>query len=335
MAPRRGGGSGGSGGSSSISCSSSAFDTEYARIEIAFAALYLVVYLVLWFLASIQFARSRKHGQPVAGSIALTISIFFATVAQIAKVVFITLNECGTTSPANSYPASLVALWLQYLSQYLLTAVILVPLCRRLQTIFVRVQKPVLIFQAVWAGLLVALLLAYLGISTAISVYLYGDGPGYAGEAGTKIEDLREPQRGVMTTYCVLALVGIIIASATMAQALAHAPSLRSRDITTWTTILSLSALGYTATVLGGWIQTAFTITTIETQSEIDSFNRGMDAVIFLTGFFYALAFYAALRVGSYRVAPTVSQPPVYEPGYDQGYRPGPEQGFTYQNQIR
>lgn len=77
MAPRRGGG-GGYYSSSSISCSSTAFSDEQSRVEIAFAALWFVVAVVLFFVATKRFGLRKKQGSPVVGSVFLGFSIFLS-----------------------------------------------------------------------------------------------------------------------------------------------------------------------------------------------------------------------------------------------------------------
>lgn len=60
------------------SCSEYAFQMDAPRIDIAFAALYFIVTLVLLIFASVRIRRSKKQGQNVAGAGFLKLSIIFA-----------------------------------------------------------------------------------------------------------------------------------------------------------------------------------------------------------------------------------------------------------------
>ncbi|OJI96755.1 hypothetical protein ASPVEDRAFT_23747 [Aspergillus versicolor CBS 583.65] len=323
MAPRRGGG-GGYYSSSSISCSSTAFSDEQSRVNIAFAALWFVVAVVLFFVATKRFGLSKKQGSPVVGSVFLSFSIFFAFGAQLIYIIVTTLAECGTGG-YYSYVAIIIFDWIDNASVFILTAFILTTVCRKLQSEFSRVQPAILTLQAVWAALLGVLLVAVLSISTAMYHYSYSDDSDYS-----KIYDLKIPLRGVQTTYYALAVAGLLVASASMLKALFSAPAyLRKGTISKWVPVLALSALGYSAAFLGTYIQSAYFFSRISSTASEKSYIHGQQAGGFLARFFYFVAFYAVLQVASYRsqagaanarptsMNPTAVPPPQGQPTYN------------------
>ncbi|KAL4946847.1 hypothetical protein BDV06DRAFT_882 [Aspergillus oleicola] len=300
MAPRRGGSS--YGGGSSLSCSSYAFETKSARIDIAFTALYFVVSLVLFIIATRRFGISKKQGQPVAGAFLLGLSIFLALLYYLDSIIYIVIGECGSVDVADYFPAIIISSWLYGLFRYTLIAVIMTSICRKLQKDFSRVEQLVLTLQNMWVGLLGLIVVAALGLGTAINVYVYSD----TSYDPYKADELALPMRGVQMTNLVLSVAGILLASATMVKSLSHAGSLRSKNITTWVAVLVIAALGTTLTELGQYTETNFTYANrvFRTESDIQTFYDKRHAVYFLTSFFYSLAFYAALRVAGYQIVP-------------------------------
>ncbi|KAL4963576.1 uncharacterized protein BDV14DRAFT_176453 [Aspergillus stella-maris] len=369
MAPRRGGSS--YGGGSSISCSDYAFETKSSRIDIAFTALYFVVSLVLFIIATRRFGISKKQGQPVAGAFLLGTSICLAMLYYLDSIIYIVIGQCGSVGVDDYFPAIIISQWLYWLSKWTMIAVIMTSICHKLMKDFSRAEQLVLTLQKVWVGFLGLLVITVLGLSTATNVYFYSDD--YYGR--DKISDLSLPMRGIQTTHLVLSAAGILLASATMAKSLSHAGSLRSKvrraffhsrpqdtmlihppkqNITIWVSILIIAALGTTLTELGGYIETSFTYwdAVFTTASDQQEYYDKRHAVYFLTAFFYSLAFYAALRVASHQVVPghptrvIANSPPEYAPQptaamneyhapVDQRFSTGNQNQGYFQNQIR
>lgn len=283
------------------SCSAYAFQMDAPRIDIAFAALYFIVTLVLLIFASVRIRRSKKQGQHVAGAGFLNLSIIFAWFAYIVTIVYTVLTECDVYSYRHLYHASVLELWLRAVSEYLFLAAILIYLTRKLQTDFGLVQPAILTAQKIWAVLIGLVLIVVLSISTASYHYLYKDSYSY----DTYI-DLAEPQRAVRLTYHCIAAAGMLLASATLGKTLSQAPGgLRSRGITVSIILLVIGALGLTLTNLGNYVQNAFTYSErsmLYESSEYKEYLAKYEAASFLSSLFYCMAFYAAVRVASQRV---------------------------------
>ncbi|KAL6236840.1 hypothetical protein BDW75DRAFT_229225 [Aspergillus navahoensis] len=322
------------------SCSEYAFERQAPRIDIAFAAFYFIVTLVLLILASRRIGRSRRQGQPVAGAVWLMLSIIFAlwthNSSYIVDIVYISISECDIFSYSNTYQASVLMLWLSGISEYLLLAAILTSITRKLQNDFRLVQPFVLTAQAAWAVLVGLVLVAVLGVNTAWLHYYYNDS-----SFSSTIADLTEPQRGLRTTYYVIAAAGMLIASATLGKTLSQAPrGVRSRGVTISVIVLVVGALGLTLTNMGNYVQNAFMYigqSFYYDSSEYKEYLARYEAASFLTSLFYCLALYAAIRVASQRVnaasvmsasahppPPPPPQPPMTFTTGNEGYHSGP-----------
>lgn len=127
--------------------------------------------------------------------------------------------QCGTAT-SNSYVATIVYDWLSQLSAFILTALIMTIICRKLQSDFARVQPAILTLQTVWVALLGALLVSVLSMYTARYHYNFS-----GAEEHYEAYKLVNPIRGVQTTYYTLAVLGLLIASASMLKALFSAPA--------------------------------------------------------------------------------------------------------------
>lgn len=141
------------------------------------------------------------------------------------------MTQCGTGTSYN-YVALIVYNWLSQASQFILTALIMTIICRKLQSDFARVQPAILTLQTVWAAILGALLVSLLSMITATYHYSYSeDADPY------KIYDLVNPIRGIQTTYYTLAVLGLLIASASMLKALFSAPAYLRKGVRSLPTI--------------------------------------------------------------------------------------------------
>ncbi|KAL2834364.1 hypothetical protein BDW59DRAFT_156298 [Aspergillus cavernicola] len=305
MAPRRGGG-GGYYSSSTPTCSEDAFQTRLSRVYISFNALYFIVSVVLFFIASGRISRNKRAGHPFAGKHLLVVSILFATFKYADQIIVDTLGECEIYYTSDLAPGYIVSTWVTALSEYILNAVIMVSICRKLQKDFGRVQKPVISFQAAFAGLIGAFVLTGLGLNTAL---LQGS---YSGDWDSDQQQrFLDPIKGIWTTYLVLSVVGILLASSTLVTSLVRAPEfLRSRNLNVWVGVLVISALGFNLTALGGYTYRAFADFSSFSSSEWDRYQKSNQAIYFLDAFFYSVAFYAALQVAGRHQNPV----PVVDP---------------------
>ncbi|KAL4746557.1 hypothetical protein BDW72DRAFT_33745 [Aspergillus terricola var. indicus] len=316
------------------SCSEYAFEMDAPRIDVAFAALYFIVTLVLWILASLRISRSKKRGQHVAGAVFLMLSIVFAWSAHIVMIIYTTLTQCDIYDYSHVYQAAVLIAWLSSFSRYLLLAAILISITRKLQTDFGLVQPAILNAQKVLAVLIGLLVTTALCIHTAWNHYYYKDFYSF-----DSFENLFQAQRGVWTAYYSIAAAGMLLASATLGKTLSQAPGgLRSRGTTVSIILLVIGALGMTLTHLGNYVQNAYIYngrSFYSGSSEYKEYVAKTEAANFLASFFYCLAFYAAVRVGSQHAnAPAMTsayappapppQPPMTFTTGNEGYNSAP-----------
>ncbi|KAL2857304.1 hypothetical protein BJY01DRAFT_242376 [Aspergillus pseudoustus] len=334
MAPRRGGGGGGYGGSS-VSCSDSAFERQGSRIYIAFYALFFVTALVLSIIASSKAKRAKGTGRPLIAYGWLSTSIIFAMFSYIISIVVLVLNQCAISYSDDLYPAYIVSSWVSTLSFFILNAVILISFSKKLHTEYGQGPATILGVQKGYVALLLVLALASLALSTTDNVAIYDKGD------YSLHYDLVEPQKGVVTTYYTLSVVGILIASGTIIKSVFGGSGFsRPKKLTSWVSALLVGALGFNVTLLADYVNIAFRSTTNMTRSEAESLEKSQQATYFLISFFYLLAFYAALEVGAYGASAVTANPaytvpaaqhnPVYpQPHQDSRFSSGYNSGFT------
>lgn len=137
--------------------------------------------------------------------------------SYLASIIYITLLQCGTVFANDLTPASLVSRWLSALSDFLLTAVIMIPLCKTKHS----ASQSIFTILKVWVGILLCLVITALSLSTARSHYLSTAADLWRGKAG----ELYSPLRGVRTAYYVLALGGILTAVVFMGKSISGASS--------------------------------------------------------------------------------------------------------------
>ncbi|KAJ0417324.1 hypothetical protein BJY00DRAFT_210569 [Aspergillus carlsbadensis] len=317
MAPRRGGGYGGS-GSSGVSCSDSAFGWEGARVYVAFYALFFLVALVLSIIGSSKCKRAKKNGRRLVAWGWLYTSIMFALCSYIVSIVLLVLSECSISYTDEIYPGYIVNNWLSEISLFILNAVILIALSKKLHTEFGQGPASILGVQKGYVVLLFVLVTAGLSLDTAYTVF------GYSSLSDRlKAFDLVEPRKGIWTTYYTLSVLGILIASATIIKSVFGAAGFsRPKKLTSWVSALLIGALGFNITNLGGYINVAFKSTSALSTSDLIALQRSQQAVYFLVSFFYFLAFYAALEVGGHGAQTPTANPAYAVPGVAQSHNP-------------
>ncbi|KAL3462396.1 hypothetical protein BJX64DRAFT_259046 [Aspergillus heterothallicus] len=334
MAPRRGGGGGGYGGSS-VSCSDSAFGTEGARVYIAFHALFTAAALTLSIVGSSKGKRAKAGGRPIVALGWLSFSIILALFSYVISIIVLVLSQCEISYTDDTYPAYIVGTWLATLSQFIVNAVILISISRKLHTEFGQGPPAILGVQKGYAALLFVLAIAGLALYTASLVAIFDRSD------SSLSEDLVEPQKGIWTTYYTLSVVGILLAAATITKSVFGGSGFsRPRKLSGWVSTLLIAALGFNVTNLASYVYITFNDTTSISYSEALRIQQSSQAMYFIISFFYFLAFYAALEVGAYGTQPVTTNPaytvpiaqhnPVYpQQHHDSGFNSGYNSGFT------
>ncbi|KAL4806740.1 hypothetical protein BDV18DRAFT_138133 [Aspergillus unguis] len=303
------------------SCSEYAFQETGTRVDLAFAALYFLVSLGLFLVATAAFSRARRHLGRVSGSLWLTLSVFLAMGGHLTNIIYITLRECVITAPWNLWTAALAGNWLFAASQYILVAVIMTTLCSKVQRDTSSSVMLASIVNKVWVAVLGALIIAAMSIGTVQAHY--------TNSTDTRFDivyELYNPSRGVWTTYYALAVAGILLAVATMGKTLGGA----SNALKMWVLVLSVCALGHTVTNLGIYIENTYAVKTIESYGEYKKYERGNEAANFLSSFFYSVAFFAAVKIASHRGVAKNQPVAEYAPGYGYDNVHGQDHGQDY-----
>ncbi|KAF7596654.1 hypothetical protein BBP40_000576 [Aspergillus hancockii] len=297
MAPRRGGSSsyGASyGSSSSNSCRSGAFATKESIVLITFHALFFLVFLALSGIAAFQLFRSKQKGTALKRWFALGFSIVFSIIAVILNIISYVLLQCDIVSPRGYQVINIPLNWFGMVGNFLLVALIMIPLCKRLVEGNSKIARMVTIAHSAYVALLAILLLCTLAIYTRVINARYS--------SSYRASDVFLPlhYQRLKTAYCVLAVIGMLLAAASMLFALARGRHLRKGILLAAIPLLIVSSLGMTVLDLANHIIIAYR------QEEylrkgVNAFNRSLEAQLFLAYFFYATAFLMALIVASSR----------------------------------
>ncbi|KAE8153111.1 hypothetical protein BDV25DRAFT_137184 [Aspergillus avenaceus] len=277
-------------GYESGSCSSNAFRSKEMQILVAFHALFFLVFLALFAFAAVKFFRSQQKGIALRRWFLFAFSIVFRIIASILVIVQVSIHECQLISESTYYQFDIARQWFSLLAYLTLVAVIMIPLCRRLVQGNRKIAKMVTLANSAYVGLLAILVVCVLGTYTSI-IYDYmrlGFHDGVLDHHHIKTE----------TAYAVLALIGMLIASANMLFAILRGRHMRKGVLRVAIPLLIVSALGMTSLYLANHI--IFTYLQREyLQRGLDAFNRSLEAQLFLQLFFYAATFLSALLVAS------------------------------------
>ncbi|KAE8370635.1 hypothetical protein BDV27DRAFT_35646 [Aspergillus caelatus] len=295
MAPRRGGGSysgSSSSSSSSSSCSGAAFSAQAAQITIAFHALFFLVFCGLFCFAAFKLIRSKQKGVALRRWFPLGFSIVFSIAAVILNIVLFTLTQCDIASITVYQLVSLLPSWLSALANFLLIAVIMIPICKRLVQGNRKIAKMVTIVHTIYVIVLGIILLCHLAIYTHIIDASYRTGD------RVNASTLRHHQMRLATAYTVLSVIGMLMAAANMLFALARGRHLRRGILFPAIILLILSSLGMTVLDLANHIIIDY-LQREYLQKGVGAFNRSLLAQNFLLYFFYSATFLMALLVAS------------------------------------
>ncbi|KAE8353770.1 hypothetical protein BDV28DRAFT_132410 [Aspergillus coremiiformis] len=337
MALNRGGGSS---SSQTASCSRAAFRTHEAQVVIAFHALFFLVFSALFCIASFKLIRSTRKETAVRQWFPLGFSIAFMILAVIINIVLFTLLQCDISSIRVYGVVSILAEWFGGLATFLLIALIMITICTRLLQGNKKISKMVTIVHTSYVGLLAILLLCNLAIYTRIMDASDRKSLGPSDWA------LPGHKKRFAMAYNVCAVIGMVMAAANMLFALAHGWHLRKGILFGAVVLLMVSSLGLTILDLATHIILHY-LQDQYLRKDVAAYNRSLEAQLFLSYFFYASTFLAALVVASsHQLADIVSPAPVkhlqQEPKYNdtllqspyQLYQPGPYQ-YQYQYQIQ
>ncbi|OGM47506.1 integral membrane protein [Aspergillus bombycis] len=342
MAPRRGGGSSGGGSSSSSSssskCSGPAFSSQAAQIAIAFHALFFLVFCGLFCVAAFKLIRSKQKGVALRRWFPLGLSITFMVVAVMFLIVLFTLLQCDIASVTVYQLVGLVPTWLIPVAHFLLIAVIMIPICKRLLQGNRKIAKMVTTVHTGYIVVLGIVLLCYLAIFTHLIDTTYRTG------ARVSSSTLRLHQRRLATAYYALSVIGMLMAAANMLFALVRGRHLRRGILLPAIVLLVLSSLGMTALNLANHIIIDYLQREL-LRKGVAAFNRSMEAQTFLKYFFYAATFLTALLVASSKqlsdnastgpVTHLPNQPKYYPQQPYRAYQPQPQPQSQTQQSYR
>ncbi|EAS31834.3 uncharacterized protein CIMG_07313 [Coccidioides immitis RS] len=288
MAPRRGGFGGGGGGfSGGSACPSSAFSSDYSRIILAFTALWLIVDLVLACMVASRKKRilNAGHAKESLQWAMIHMSINFMLLGNILLLVSLVLNECDISYYAVT-GVNISAVWLHGLAILVLYGLILVPVCRQLHQVAGYIMaRVVTVAHFTLMLFLSSILISYLSVTTAVM-------DGFASRYRTSFS-LSDARRGLIITFDVFAVIGMLMAVFSIATAMTRSKQLRSGNMAIWTSLLIAASLGLATAQLGDHTYSFF-------PSNFTSDPRGrLLAGTFVTDFFYAMTFLCVLFVAS------------------------------------
>lgn len=291
MAPRRGGGGGG-GGSASIRCSSYAFSDYYSRVLIAFIALFCVFYIVLaFFIPGTKKRRALNGGQPPRNNgrwVTLGWCISLEIIAVILWATWYIMQQCGAST---FDPVATAQYWIAAIALLCLWGVILIPACKALHELSGSLMpKFVTIGHSVFFGWLVLLKLVWLSLITAARHADFGfyDFP----------DDLATATNAMYVTRTVFGLIGMLMASASMIQALSRSAQLKAGSLKLRVYTLSFASIGYSVIDLAFFVYFTYTGPKFATTtSEIKNMIDTSLASTFLGNFFFGFMFISAVFV--------------------------------------
>ncbi|KJK64088.1 hypothetical protein P875_00138499 [Aspergillus parasiticus SU-1] len=236
-----------------------------------------------------------------------------AFLAVILNIVLLTLIQCDITSITVYQLVSLVPGWLSALAYFLLIALIMVPICKRLVQGNRKIAKMVTIVHTIYVVVLGIILLCHLAIYTHLIDVSY---------RGTLVSasTLRYHQMRLATAYAVLSVIGMLMAAANMLFALTRGHHLRRGVLFPVIILLILSSLGMTVVDLANHIIIDY-LQADYIRKGIDAYNRSLEAQNFLGYFFYSVTFLMALLVASSnQLSDNASTGPVKHPQNQQKY---------------
>jgi MFS superfamily sulfate permease-like transporter len=139
----------------------------------------------------------------------------------VLSIVGFTLIQCSIVSIRGYQLINIPTSWFGLVGNFLLIALIMIPLCKRLVQGNSKIAKMVTIVNSLYIALLAVVLLCALATYTRVV-----DAP-YSGRYRTSDLFLAVHQKRLRTAYSVLAIIGMLMAAANMLFALARGRHLR------------------------------------------------------------------------------------------------------------
>ncbi|KAI1976981.1 hypothetical protein LOZ53_002034 [Ophidiomyces ophidiicola] len=205
--------------------------------------------------------------------------------AYILVIVSVVLVECNGASITGIRMAA-ASSWFSWLGLLFLYGLVMVPVCRQLH-------------QAAGCAIAKIVSIAHLGVMTVLSIIIVAFLAVLSSATETAISEtvdveiysLADANRGLLITFDVLALIGMIMASVSMCLATTRTERFQKGSLALWIGLLIGGCLATSSFNLGGDISRLFTISTHRnTASRLLS-------TVFVGSFFYAWLFACVLLV--------------------------------------
>ncbi|KAL2375300.1 hypothetical protein BDBG_05777 [Blastomyces gilchristii SLH14081] len=287
MAPRRGGGGIFSGGSSA-SCSSSAFTSELPRIDLGYLATYLLIDLVLLWVAARKLFRF-KHSNKPPGRWLLMLSIIPRVCAHAWSLLFLVLDQCLITTPELTVKLALVSTFLHVIAISLLVGALMVSICKRLHQIANMSPRLIAILHGLWTGGFAGSYLIAMCIYAAEAVQQFEYSSSFS--SSPALESLARARNGLMILAGVLFVAGMLSTAYTLLSAMSRGSNLKTSSLRRYAPFLAATCVGFAATFLAEQIVTYRLLR--GTYVTPDSYY----AVRFLYMFFYSASFLLAVLI--------------------------------------
>ncbi|KAL4809880.1 hypothetical protein BDV18DRAFT_156257 [Aspergillus unguis] len=293
----------------SSSCVSEvAFQTTGPKVDLAFDVIFLVLFLALGGVAGFALLKSKRRGAAIGKWILFPVSLFFAILYLFIDMLTLILSQC-VMMRQDKYQRALVAVkWFDSISIFILIAIILLPICLKLQKGGGTIATLTLPVHAAWLGLCGIFLLVSLAVySKAIDSLLSDDFPEFG---------LVRSARDVTMAYYVFLFLAALLAGANMFFALFRKKNLQKGVLMIAVPALGLSTLVLTLVLMGGYADIYYGSMT----RSLKYYEQAGDAQVFLIRLFYAVSFVSALVVagseeeGDDHDVPA-SAPPMGQPG--------------------
>ncbi|KAL4736546.1 hypothetical protein BDV11DRAFT_211120 [Aspergillus similis] len=295
-----------------------AFKTTGPRVDLAFDVIFLVLFIALAVFTVFRLFKIKRNGGGMAKWVLFPVSLFFAILYLFLDMITLILSECIMMRGDKYQQAQTAVEWFSNLSVFLLIVIILLPICRKLQRgggIFATLT---LVVHSIWLALTGIFLLVSLAINTRVRDALFRSGD----EIST---DLRKAANGVTMTYAVFLFIAALLALVNMVIALLRKANLRKGLTLLTIPVLALSTLTLTLIVMGGFADAVYG----DMDRSPKYFQQSEDAQVFLSRFFYAVAFVSALFVAGANTAnddAAQSAPPMAQnPKPAEYYQPEPQ----------
>ncbi|PGH00219.1 hypothetical protein GX51_05916 [Blastomyces parvus] len=292
MAPRRGGGGGGSYfGGGTPSCSRYAFESGTAKVSLSYNVVYLVIGIVLLWVASRKLFKV-KHGNKPPGRWLLILSLTLIVCAQAWFLVFLVLGQCTITSGRFNTKITLVATFLNVLAVSLLVGALMVSICKRLHEVANMAPRRIAMLHGLWAGAFAGFYFISACIYAAISTLQFE----YSSSRSSyrALGGLIRGWNGVLTLAGVILLAGMASTAYTLLSAMSRG-NLKTSSLRRYLPFLAVSCVGLGVTFLADLILTYRLFWAVRNSYIVSA--GGYYALTFIYMLFYCLSSLLAVLV--------------------------------------